>query len=206
MHYRNLIFAAAFVSTAVLTSFGVWRATQAPPPPKVRVEAAAMHLRLALLVEREQPDGALLALGRDAKLQTGDRVQLTIQAEQAGHLMVGSLSEKGAVTLLYPHAEQTGEVYGEWAYALPAPHQRYTFDGKPMRLVVLLRREAFPASPGERRLLLREALRKGSSARAAHGPVVLTLEDGQPAQVAVSRYSGRTKVLAVVPLGGRPTS
>ncbi|MBW2736707.1 MAG: DUF4384 domain-containing protein [Deltaproteobacteria bacterium] len=203
MMVRNLIFASCTVLSTVLVGVGIWRVVQAPQQPRPATRAPALHLRLALLVEREQADGAPRALSRDVALRMGDRVQLTLQPEQAGHLLVGTVSPQGELSLLYPAPEQTGEVRGAWAYALPAPHQRYTFDGQPLRLVVLLRREPLPTGVAERRGLLQHALRRGSSQQSAHGSVVLTLEDGHPTEVDVERYSGPSKVLAVVALAAK---
>jgi hypothetical protein len=202
MSRRNSIFACFFAVAASLWGIGYWQSLAGPAKTARASQKPALFLRTALLTLHPRSDGSSRA-GSARKLQRGDRVQLTIHPEQAGYLMVGTLSA-GQLTVLYPQPEQSGQVRGGWAYALPDPSRFYVYDGTPMQIVTVFRGKALPRSVAERRAILRHALRLGSSRSEVHGSIPLATPDQQRISTPVTRYRGQRQVTAVLALSTAP--
>ena len=188
---RNLVLGLTLLVTATVTAVGLGR------PASRSASPCLLGLQVSALVQREQPDGSWGQVARGG-VRAGDGLQLTVQIDRPGHLLVAARTAS-SLQVLYPLPGQSGEVRAGWAYALPDPNRSYHLDGLGTRLLVLASRDPLPSGLEDRRAILRAAERRVAAPQAAPA-VQLELRDGTPVSVEVGRYHGASPVLATLDL------
>lgn len=113
--------------------------------PVAYTESAPLGLRYSLL---KMVDGRMAEVAPDAEFRAGDRIQVTVEANDAGYLYIVHQGTSGTWKLLFPSAEVEGgsnRVEKGRFYTMP-PNARFVFDGQPgeEKLFVVLSRQPEP--------------------------------------------------------------